>query len=161
DQATAEVETIRERLATAKEGSMLAKVRNTLARTACTPGEPLAISTLRGQFADNQQWSTDPSRASVIVGTVDMVGSRLLFSGYGSGRYRRPLHSGLLAHSLFIFDEVHLEPSFAELLRAIRDHQAALKLLFLSATLDRKSTRLNSSHQIISYAVFCLKKKQY
>src|SRR5258708_29320660 len=27
------------------------------------------------------------------------------------------------------------------------------------ADLDRKSTRLNSSHQIISYAVFCLKKK--
>src|SRR5258708_24419594 len=26
--------------------------------------------------------------------------------------------------------------------------------------LDRKSTRLNSSHQIISYAVFCLKKKK-
>src|SRR5574341_2315635 len=25
---------------------------------------------------------------------------------------------------------------------------------------DRKSTRLNSSHQLISYAVFCLKKKQ-
>src|SRR5258708_9645980 len=29
----------------------------------------------------------------------------------------------------------------------------------LCGTLDRKSTRLNSSHQIISYAVFCLKKK--
>src|SRR5258708_38914638 len=28
------------------------------------------------------------------------------------------------------------------------------------ATKDRKSTRLNSSHQIISYAVFCLKKKK-
>src|SRR5258708_21450022 len=28
------------------------------------------------------------------------------------------------------------------------------------ATRDRKSTRLNSSHQIISYAVFCLKKKK-
>src|SRR5258708_18316363 len=28
-----------------------------------------------------------------------------------------------------------------------------------SFTRDRKSTRLNSSHQIISYAVFCLKKK--
>src|SRR5258708_20286558 len=26
---------------------------------------------------------------------------------------------------------------------------------------DRKSTRLNSSHQIISYAVFCLKKKHH
>src|SRR5438034_7932919 len=29
-----------------------------------------------------------------------------------------------------------------------------------SATLDRKSTRLNSSHTVISYAVFCLKKKK-
>src|SRR5207244_1553335 len=30
----------------------------------------------------------------------------------------------------------------------------------LAAQEDRKSTRLNSSHQIISYAVFCLKKKK-
>src|SRR3990170_1068005 len=30
----------------------------------------------------------------------------------------------------------------------------------ISESLDRKSTRLNSSHQIISYAVFCLKKNQ-
>src|SRR5258708_31156380 len=29
-----------------------------------------------------------------------------------------------------------------------------------AASRDRKSTRLNSSHQIISYAVFCLKKKK-
>src|SRR5688500_19613006 len=29
----------------------------------------------------------------------------------------------------------------------------------LRAPLDRKSTRLNSSHLVISYAVFCLKKK--
>src|SRR5258708_20407927 len=33
----------------------------------------------------------------------------------------------------------------------------ALSGLFFA---DRKSTRLNSSHQIISYAVFCLKKKK-
>src|SRR3954463_466841 len=31
---------------------------------------------------------------------------------------------------------------------------------FPTALLDRKSTRLNSSHTIISYAVFCLKKKK-
>src|SRR5258708_9593303 len=34
-----------------------------------------------------------------------------------------------------------------------------LWLLGLFTFVDRKSTRLNSSHQIISYAVFCLKKK--
>src|SRR5690554_7069359 len=32
---------------------------------------------------------------------------------------------------------------------------------FKSFTLDRKSTRLNSSHVRISYAVFCLKKKRH
>ena len=32
--------------------------------------------------------------------------------------------------------------------------------VFLKAALDRKSTRLNSSHITISYAVFCLKKKK-
>src|SRR5258708_17606288 len=36
---------------------------------------------------------------------------------------------------------------------------ASLLLLLLRRRRDRKSTRLNSSHQIISYAVFCLKKK--
>src|SRR5258708_20977006 len=35
-------------------------------------------------------------------------------------------------------------------------HREILQL----ADADRKSTRLNSSHQIISYAVFCLKKKK-
>src|SRR5947208_6057833 len=36
---------------------------------------------------------------------------------------------------------------------------ALLRLIDARLNLDRKSTRLNSSHQIISYAVFCLKKK--
>src|SRR5947207_6280788 len=31
---------------------------------------------------------------------------------------------------------------------------------FLIVAIDRKSTRLNSSHTVISYAVFCLKKKK-
>src|SRR5207244_8157999 len=40
--------------------------------------------------------------------------------------------------------------------RAERQEDALLRRRRLQ---DRKSTRLNSSHQIISYAVFCLKKK--
>src|SRR5256885_9445558 len=36
-----------------------------------------------------------------------------------------------------------------------------LRFNFRGAGLDRKSTRLNSSHLVISYAVFCLKKKTY
>src|SRR5256885_11941280 len=47
--------------------------------------------------------------------------------------------------------------------RAARKDEAAADPAFLLADhvlrLDRKSTRLNSSHLVISYAVFCLKKK--
>src|SRR5436190_9711135 len=37
---------------------------------------------------------------------------------------------------------------------------ACLRFQVKRAHLDRKSTRLNSSHTVISYAVFCLKKKK-
>src|SRR5258708_21571522 len=39
------------------------------------------------------------------------------------------------------------------------ENRSAGRILLLSFRIDRKSTRLNSSHQIISYAVFCLKNK--
>src|SRR5258708_29393908 len=45
----------------------------------------------------------------------------------------------------------------------VENAEAMLKVLRwdeIEAPSDRKSTRLNSSHQIISYAVFCLKKKK-
>src|SRR5438552_7357325 len=38
--------------------------------------------------------------------------------------------------------------------------EGGLLISLSSLQVDRKSTRLNSSHQIISYAVFCLKKKK-
>src|SRR5947207_10245628 len=56
----------------------------------------------------------------------------------------------------------------AALLRRHREHDrldpAHLALVHVlqavEAIVDRKSTRLNSSHTVISYAVFCLKKKK-
>src|SRR5690348_17748458 len=39
-------------------------------------------------------------------------------------------------------------------------HPEVDRLVLLAPALDRKSTRLNSSHPSISYAVFCLKKKK-
>jgi CRISPR-associated endonuclease/helicase Cas3 len=86
--------------------------------------DPLAISTLRGQFADNREWSADPSRPAVICGTVDMIGSRLLFSGYGVGFKGKPLHAGFLGQdTLLVHDEAHLEPAFQKLLIAIEKEQ--------------------------------------
>src|SRR2546422_7111279 len=42
----------------------------------------------------------------------------------------------------------------------IRFNAATITITPLTTRLDRKSTRLNSSHGYISYAVFCLKKKK-
>jgi CRISPR-associated endonuclease/helicase Cas3 len=82
--------------------------------------QSLPISTLRGQFVDNREWLEDPAAAAIIVGTVDMIGSRLLFEGYGVSRKMRPYHAGLLgADSLVVLDEAHLVPPFEHLLRAV------------------------------------------
>lgn len=84
----------------------------------------VAISTLRGQFADNREWSTDPSRPAVICGTVDMIGSRLLFSGYRIGFKSRPLEAGFLGQdTLLVHDEAHLEPAFQSLITSITHEQ--------------------------------------
>src|SRR5437870_7696329 len=43
---------------------------------------------------------------------------------------------------------------------ALEPHRPVLHVNWKSRRRDRKSTRLNSSHVAISYAVFCLKKKK-
>lgn len=80
----------------------------------------LPISTLRGQHADNRAWLADPAAPAIVIGTVDMIGSRLLFSGYGVSRKMRPYHAGLLAaDTLLVLDEAHLVPPFERLLERI------------------------------------------
>ena len=84
-------------------------------------GNPdLRISTLRGKLADNRKWLEDPASPAIIIGTVDMIGSRLLFEGYGVSRRMRPYHAGLLgADTLVVLDESHLVPPFERLLEQI------------------------------------------
>lgn len=80
----------------------------------------LSISTLRGQHVDNREWLEDPSSPAIVVGTIDMIGSRLLFSGYGVSPKMRPYHAGLLgADTLVVIDEAHLVPAFEDLLRQV------------------------------------------
>ena len=94
--------------------------QNDALRTALQLPGRLPISTLRGQHIDNRQWLDDPSATAIIIGTVDMIGSRLLFEGYGVGRKTRSLHAALLTHdSLLVLDEAHLSPTFEALVRDI------------------------------------------
>lgn len=82
----------------------------------------LSISTLRGQHVDNRQWLETPSLPAIIVGTVDKIGSALLFRGYGVSNKMRAYHAGLLgSDSLIVLDEAHLVPPFEALLASIAD----------------------------------------
>src|SRR3712207_8642080 len=95
---------------------------------------------------------------------------------------RRPPRSTLFPYTTLFrssrtgLDETHWQ-EFADRLRFVRleegawgrlmdECQQAARVVYLSVPpgaveglIDRKSTRLNSSHANISYAVFCLKKK--
>lgn len=82
----------------------------------------LPISTLRGQFVDNREWLQDPSSPAIVVGTVDMIGSRLLFSGYGVSSKMRPYHAGFLgADTLVVLDEAHLVQPFERLVEQLTE----------------------------------------
>ena len=99
----------------------------------------LAVSTLRGQLADNREWSRDPSRPAIIIGTVDLIGSALLFSGYRSSYKRRPLEAGLLGQdSLLVLDEAHLSKPFEKLVTSItqfqHDQGTPMQVVRMSAT---------------------------
>jgi len=146
DQATREAERIRDALIS--QGG-LREVADALRSLGAQPSSlPLAISTLRGQFADNAEWRDDPARPAVIVGTVDMVGSRLLFSGYGCGFKSRPLHAGLLGQdTLLVHDEAHLEPAFQEVAVAIEAEQRRCREFRRFDVIALTATSRNSAEQ--------------
>lgn len=80
----------------------------------------LPVSTLRGRHVDNRDWLANPAARAIIVGTVDMIGSRLLFSGYGVSPKSRSYQAGLLgADTLVLLDEAHLCAPFQGLLDTI------------------------------------------
>jgi CRISPR-associated endonuclease/helicase Cas3 len=136
DQATAVVEKMVARLST--------ELQNALSSYTLPDEALLGISTLRGELADNEEWSKLPFRPAVIVGTVDIIGSRLMFSGYGDGAYDRPRHAGLLGNdALIIFDECHLVPAFEILLRNVENAGGKLKH-FRAMTMSATSTSNDS-----------------
>lgn len=123
DQATDIAEGLRRTLKDATPDFLAAQINAGLSKLCIKPSDdasPLAISTLRGERADNREWQADPVRPAIIIGTVDMIGSRLLFSGYGVSNNERPYHAGFLgADTLVVLDEAHLVPPFEALLKAI------------------------------------------
>src|SRR2546426_3456866 len=68
---------------------------------------------------------------------------------------RRPPRSTLFPYTTLFRSQARLESGPRDL-----EAHSTVRVLQVRRDRDRKSTRLNSSHLVISYAVFCLKKKK-
>src|SRR3712207_8005690 len=104
----------------------------------------------------------------MVARLVPMPSARLVYESFFFLMIRRPPRPTLFPYTTLFRSRLHgktatfmPKPIFQDNGSGMHTHQSLWKggePLFFSET-DRKSTRLNSSHANISYAVFCLKKK--
>ncbi len=74
----------------------------------------LPVVRMRGGVTWSAAWLRRPDLPAVVVGTVDQIGSRFLFRGYGVSDRRRPLDAALVGtDSLIVVDEAHLAEAMA------------------------------------------------
>jgi CRISPR-associated endonuclease/helicase Cas3 len=122
DQAAAHARKLKQALESAAEGSIVRQVADAL--RAFGGASPLHVATMRGGMYRDDSWVRAPNQPTVCVSTVDQVGSRLLFRGYGVSEYARPVHAALTGNdALYLVDEAHLSQPFLKTLQAVRSYR--------------------------------------
>ena len=97
-------------------GAVTGRVADAL-KTLSGDGPPLIARRLRGGIPREDDWARTPSQPTVLCSTVDQVGSRLLFRGYGVSNIMKPVHAGLIGSDcLILLDEAHLAEPFRQTL---------------------------------------------
>nr|WP_269330503.1 type I-U CRISPR-associated helicase/endonuclease Cas3 [Kineosporia babensis] len=129
---------------------VLNRVRAGLARYAPDAPDittmPFTLTRMRGGTTWDASWADRPDRVAVVLATVDQVGSRYFFRGYGVAPRRRSIDAALVGtDALLLVDEAHLAVPLTTSLRAAarRDRTTlplpGLSIVCLSAT-DRTWT---------------------
>lgn len=106
----------------------------------------LQVTRMRGGTTWEASWMRRPDQVGIVTGTVDQIGSRFLFRGYGLSDNRRPIDAALTGtDALWLVDEAHLaEPLMQTVQAALQLDQEAhervdlgvppLQLVSLTAT---------------------------
>lgn len=123
-------------LVAASGRSVVAEVARRLQRLAGEGEPPLVAQRLRGGAPLEHDWARTPTQPVILCSTVDQIGSRLLFRGYGVSHRMKPVHAGLLGtDTLVLLDEAHLSEPFRRTLTDVRAiGNAAIRTVWLSAT---------------------------
>ena len=117
------------------ERPVVAEVASRLQRLAGDGEPPLVARKLRGGAPLESDWARTPTQPTILCSTVDQVGSRLLFRGYGVSNRMKPVHAGLFGkHSLILLDEAHLSEPFRQTLHAVQIGKADVRTVLLTAT---------------------------
>ena len=86
---------------------------------------PLDCFELRGGIYRDDAWVRSPLQPTVLTSTVDQVGSRLLFRGFGVSSRNWPIHAALTANdSLIILDEAHCSKPFSQTMASIKRYRS-------------------------------------
>ncbi len=126
DEATERARKIGDAIAHAAIG-ILGEAREVLAATA--GDATIGVFTLRGGVARERNLVRDPRRVTVVLSTVDQVGSRILFRGYGVSDGMRPLHAGIFGtDTLLLLDEAHIAEPFKQTLEGVVREQARAEM---------------------------------
>jgi len=113
---------IQTKLKNSQEG-ILAEVAQRL--SSLSSSEPLQVIRLRGGLPRETPFLENPLQPAITLSTVDQIGSRLLFRGYGVSPFMRPIHAALVGtDSMIILDEAHLSRPFEDTLKWIKRYQS-------------------------------------
>jgi len=127
DEAFNRARQLAKRLREAKQG-ILKDVADRLRKLA-DGTEPLACYELRGGMYRSDAWAKSPLQPAIIASTVDQIGSRLLFRGYGHSFKAWPIQAGLVGNdSLILLDEAHCAQPFLETLQSVRKYRDWAKI---------------------------------
>lgn len=88
-----------------------------------TTTPPLDVIELRGGIYKDNRWARSMTQPTVICTTIDQLGSRLLFRGYGVSTLAAPVQAALIAYdSLVLLDEAHISAPFLGTLKGVRQY---------------------------------------
>lgn len=82
---------------------------------------PLDVLELRGGIYRDNRWARSITQPTIVCTTLDQLGSRLLFRGYGVSSNAAPIQAALIAYdSLILLDEAHISRPFLQTLQSVR-----------------------------------------